>query len=355
MVDDARLALRSRGVAIRAGSRRAPRRRAEKLGAAEELRRIDRSRSFPDLEVQLRGCHVAGLSGMCNHLSPLDRVAALDEQLARMRIGGHISIRVTDQNEITVALALVAGVGNDAVIGRLDGRPVGNGEIDTVILRAVRLAAETGNDAAASGPAKRRHGPAWLRSFDDRFGRLWLFLGDMHGLRRRSARNLDLLLSGSSANLPDLGSCRRLGSCDLMTTLRNGQPVTDAQFLGRINVIGFGKRSHRYTGAAGDAHERVTRLYHVNASTRLRLRGICRRAFRRSRYVARDDQPLTRPDLARFTDAVGLHKGSHRHAVLARDALDRLAVADRHRCTAVPGPMTGSRPRHIGILTAGAR
>jgi len=108
--------------------------------------------------VQLRGCHVAGLSGMCNHLSPLDRVAALDEQLARMRIGGHISIRVTDQNEITVALELVAGVGNDAVIGRLDGRPFGNGEIDTVILRAVRLAAETGNDAAASGPARPRSG-----------------------------------------------------------------------------------------------------------------------------------------------------------------------------------------------------
>jgi hypothetical protein len=67
-----------------------------------------------------------------------------------MRIGGHISIRVTDQNEITVALELVAGVGNDAVIGRLDGRPFGNGEIDTVILRAVRLAAEPGDDATAN-------------------------------------------------------------------------------------------------------------------------------------------------------------------------------------------------------------
>src|SRR4026209_955231 len=179
MVDVARLALRSRGVAIRAGSRRAPRRRAEKLGAAEELRRIDRGRSFPDLEVQLRRRHVAGLSGMRNHLPPPDCVAALDEQLARMRVGGHISVRVTDQNEITVALELVAGVSNDAVIGRLDGRPFGNGEIDTVILRAVRLAAETGNDAAASGPAERRQGPAWFRSFEDGLGRRWFFLGDM--------------------------------------------------------------------------------------------------------------------------------------------------------------------------------
>ena len=151
-----------------------------------------------------------------------------------------------------------------------------------------------------------------------------------------------------------------MGGCDLMTTLRNGQPITDAQLLGRINVIGFGKRGHRYTSAAGDAHERLTGLHHVNVSARLGLRSVCRRVFRRSRHVARYDQPLTRPDLTRFTNAVGLHKGGHRHAVFARDALDRLAVTDRHGRTAVPGPMTGSRPRHIGILSirmiaAGAR
>src|SRR4249920_4248730 len=113
MVDDARLALRSRSVAIRAGSRRAPWRCAEKLGAGEELRRIDGGRPFPDLEVQLRRRHVAGLSGMRNHLPSLDCVAALDEQLLRMRIGGHISVRVTDQDEIAVALEFVVGISNN--------------------------------------------------------------------------------------------------------------------------------------------------------------------------------------------------------------------------------------------------
>ena len=83
------------------------------------------------------------------------------------------------------------------------------------------------------------------------------------------ACHLDLLLG--RARLRDLGSRGRLGGCDLMTILRNGQAVTDAQLLGRINVIGFGKGGHRYTSSAGDAHERVTRLHHVNASTRLRL------------------------------------------------------------------------------------
>src|SRR6185503_3834556 len=236
MVDDARRASRYCVGAIRAGCSRTPRGGAVELGAAEELRRIDRGRPFPDLEVQLRRRHVAGLTGMRNHLPPPDCVATLDEQLARMRIGRHISIRVTDQDEITVALELVAGVCNDAIIGRLDGRPFGNGEIDPVILRTIRLAAKTGDDAAASGPAERRHGPAWLRGLDGRFGRLWLFLCDMHGLRRRSARNLDLLLSRSSTRLRDLGSRWRLGGCDLMSTLRNGQPISGAQLLGRINT-----------------------------------------------------------------------------------------------------------------------
>jgi hypothetical protein len=63
-----------------------------------------------------------------------------------------------------------------------------------------------------------------------------------------------------------------MGGCDLMTALRNGQPVTDAQLLGRIHVIGFGKRGHRYTSAAGDAHERLTRLHHMDVSSRSGLR-----------------------------------------------------------------------------------
>ena len=145
MGDDARLALRPRGVAIRAGSRRTARRRAKirngerqqpcryrlagLSGAAEELGWIDRGRAFADLEMQLRRRHVAGLSGVRNHLSALDCVAALDEQLARMCIGRHISIRVTDQNKIAVALELVAGISDDAVIGRLDRCPFGTARL----------------------------------------------------------------------------------------------------------------------------------------------------------------------------------------------------------------------------------
>src|SRR5262245_32200228 len=103
MVDDARLAVRSRCVAIRSGSRRAPRHRAKKLGAPEELRRIDRGRTFADLEVQLWRRYVAGLSGVRDHLPAFDRVPAFDEQLARMRVCGHKSVRMADQDKVSIA------------------------------------------------------------------------------------------------------------------------------------------------------------------------------------------------------------------------------------------------------------
>ena len=73
------------------------------------------------------------------------------------------------------------------------GVPLGNSEIDTVVLRPVRLAAETGNKWVANRPAERRHSPTRLRSFDDGFGRPWLFLSDERAtLRRWKARNLFL-------------------------------------------------------------------------------------------------------------------------------------------------------------------
>jgi len=57
------------------------------LGAAEIFHRIDRDRSFADLEMQLRRRNVAGLPCPRDHLSALDGVAALDQQCAGIGIG----------------------------------------------------------------------------------------------------------------------------------------------------------------------------------------------------------------------------------------------------------------------------
>src|SRR5215471_17190996 len=124
MVDHAWVALRPRRLAVRAGSRRTAWRRREKLnvqtahsrprhedagrnpeqtycagspspkerertatsGAAQILGRVNRCRSFADLEVQLRRRYVAGLPGMGDDLAALDGVAALDHDFTGVRI-----------------------------------------------------------------------------------------------------------------------------------------------------------------------------------------------------------------------------------------------------------------------------
>ena len=100
--------------------------------------------------MQLRRRHVAGLARVRNHLPALDRIAALDHQFARMSIGRDEAIRVADQHQIAVTFEFVAGISNDAVIGGLDRGALRHRQIDTVVLRAVWLAAEAGNDPAAS-------------------------------------------------------------------------------------------------------------------------------------------------------------------------------------------------------------
>src|SRR5450755_3232317 len=112
MVDNARIALWPSRLAVCAGFSRAFGCRAEGLvrGGGEILRRIDRGRAFANFEMQLRRGHVAGLSGMRDHLAALDGVAALNHQLAGMRVSRHKAVGVTDQDQIAVALELIASI-----------------------------------------------------------------------------------------------------------------------------------------------------------------------------------------------------------------------------------------------------
>src|SRR5580700_341651 len=130
MGDDARRALGPRGVAVCAGSRRAVRRedgrrttddrgrirknlygrRKRKiylssvvcppssprgtLRPIQILRRIDRRRAFADFEMKLRRRHVTGLAGMRDHLAAFHRLAALDQDVAGMSVGGDEAVIV---------------------------------------------------------------------------------------------------------------------------------------------------------------------------------------------------------------------------------------------------------------------
>src|ERR1700722_17174255 len=100
------------------------------LRAVEILGRIDRRRAFANFKVKLRRRDVAGLAGMRNHVATFDVVAALNQDIAGMRVSGDETVGVAHQHEIAVALEFVAGIGDDAVFGGLDRRAFGNREID---------------------------------------------------------------------------------------------------------------------------------------------------------------------------------------------------------------------------------
>ena len=63
------------------------------------------------------------------------------------------------------------------------------------------------------------------------------------------------------------------------------------------------------------------------------------------RHVFRNDHALAGAQRSAFAEAVRFHDGGCRHAVFARQAVDRVAVRDRDRLTAVPGPMPARRGR----------
>ena len=105
-------------------------------------------------------------------------------------------------------------------------------------------------------------------------------------------------------------------------------------------MVGARQRCNFNSIAARDIHERIAGPDDVNVAAGGASWRCWRPPFASRRNVARNDETLPRPDLAGVTDAVCLQNCRRRHAVPARYALDRLAVADRHGRAAVPGPMT---------------
>jgi hypothetical protein len=73
-----------------------------------------------------------------------------------VRVGRHVAIGVPDQHKIAVAFELVARIGHDAILGRLDRRALRHREIDAVVLLAVGFGTEAGNNAALYRPAEGR-------------------------------------------------------------------------------------------------------------------------------------------------------------------------------------------------------
>src|SRR6185312_10221929 len=74
----------------------------------QEGARVDRLHALADLEVELRARHVAGRTGVADHLTLGDEVAAVHDDAVGVRIGRDIAAVMLDEDEIAVAAQLVA-------------------------------------------------------------------------------------------------------------------------------------------------------------------------------------------------------------------------------------------------------
>ena len=278
----------------------------------------------------------------------------MHEQLAGIGIGRHIAVGVTHQHQIAVTLELVAGIGDDAIVGGLDRRAFRHRQIDAVVLGAVRLAAEARDDAALHRPTELRHAARGLGFLGDvRRGhtlRLGRGLGDARGLGRNAGDGLYRL----RVRTRDLGRCRlrtaRLGAAgDLLVTGGNGHAVADAELGIGADAVVTRERGKRHALTASDADQRIAGHHHMHVAGSAR-RGCLRRTHGRRRrdghvgmtigHPARNDQALAGLEIARVLDVVDLHDRGRRHVMLARDRGQRLAATDRDRLPAVPGPVT---------------
>src|ERR1700730_9741397 len=125
-----------------------------RLRAVEELGRIDWRRSLADLKVELGSIHVDRLTRVRDDLPTFDLVAALDQKLLGVSVSGDVTVRMPHQDEIAVALELVAGIRHRAVLGRLDRRVLRHRDIDSIILLPVGHRSERGDYAAICRPTE---------------------------------------------------------------------------------------------------------------------------------------------------------------------------------------------------------
>src|SRR5260370_26409902 len=120
----------------------------------EELARIDRALAATQLEMQLRLANPPGRANLGNLLALANGIAALDEQLLAMRIGGDPAIGMLDQDQIAVAAQLIAGICDSSGVDRGHRGAARRGDVDAVIVFAARRDPVPGKDVAAHRPGE---------------------------------------------------------------------------------------------------------------------------------------------------------------------------------------------------------
>src|SRR5687768_17323588 len=104
--------------------------------------------------MKLRAVDGARLAGLGHDIATPHSIAALDEKLAVVGIGGDPAALMTDQDQIAVAFQFVSRVGDHAAFGRAHAGAFRHGDIDAFVASAARLRAVFGDNASLDRPAE---------------------------------------------------------------------------------------------------------------------------------------------------------------------------------------------------------
>ncbi len=284
-----------------------------------------------------------------------------------MGICGDITVGVPNQNEIAVTLEFVSGIGDDAVLRRLDGRAFGHRQIDAVVRLAVGLGAVGRDHLAAHRPAERRQRAGGFTGLDGRSlgcGRFFHLRGgrcesralrlrpkgNRSGDRRRQCTGL------GSGNHDRLGRLSRRGGL----YAGHGQSLAELELRRGVEAVGPGELRGGYFVAARDAEQGIAAIDDVNRRCRRcrnglagrRRQGRCRRS---GHGLTRNDQLLAGRQRARSLVAIGLQDRGGRNVIAARQRIQRVAGADDDRGAGLRRSMGGRADRRDRARGDGGR
>ena len=234
-----------------------------------------------------------------------------------MRVGGDEAVRVAHQHEVAVALELVARVGDDAVLGRLDRRAFRHRDVDAVVLTAARTSGRS---------------PWMTRPFT---GQRKL------GSRRRSCRSG----SARAADRPRAPRCSRSAS-------RSGPFSAARVAAARLHLrhLRRGRLLRRPAAAPQVLVASRQRAAPAGGGSRL----LCRHRETRRTALPRNDDAVADLQLMIEADIVGLGDRHRRQLIVARRANRSSRRAQRHArcCPRAPAP---ARRRGLRAAASEAR
>ncbi|ENN86963.1 hypothetical protein RHSP_14185 [Rhizobium freirei PRF 81] len=248
---------------------------------------VDRSRILADFEVQLRLADVAAHARRSKGLAALDLLPPGDAESIRMAVDRDRTVVMANENRVAEFLQAVAGIDDDAVLGSLDRRTLGNRDVDTVVAAAIDVGAIAGDDGAADRPA--------IFADAGRLGRIRLRIGlggIVDRLARRSGGNL-LRLCGIGRRVRTSSNFRRLlcngfrhrrharldrdllrfdgsrldgiGGSD--RAMRQGQRLADANAVAGLHAVRPLKLGNRHAAFLGNSCQRIAWLDDIAACT----------------------------------------------------------------------------------------